>query len=174
MIPQETQNIIEALVKDGATKERVTILNVSPNVSYKADGTVDQEKSFFSVSLNKAVATLSAEADDKGKINYVEGKTKNIIFTFYDVKRLMTTCKKSLCVSKRMVVKPECVINILAYGEIDLLVRRVPKGDYKNPFSDTGKTKTYDHDFISYNPLEIISLDEDAIEDCAIIRRANL
>lgn len=141
----ETKKVIDALLKAGA--KRINGLKVR-NV------TISREESYTRVGLSTDTEIDGFLSDENGV--YTPGKTTLVFVSSYSIASQFKDNDNTAFAANHIVEHPEALQVLLSRATFDVIQETVKAGDsWKNPWSDSGDERTYDHDTIINHVINI-------------------
>lgn len=141
----ETKKVIDALLKAGA--KRINGLKVR-NV------TISHEESYTRVGLSTDTEIDGFLSDENGV--YSPGKTTLVFVSSYSIASQFKDNDDTAFAANHIVEHPEALQVLLSRATFDVIQEKVKAGDsWKNPWSDSGDERTYDHDTIINHVINI-------------------
>lgn len=141
----ETKKVIDALLKAGA--KRINGLKVR-NV------TVSHEESYTRIGLSTDTEIDGFLSDENGV--YSPGKTTLVFVSSYSIASQFKDNDNTAFAANHIVEHPEALQVLLSRATFDVIQEKVKAGDsWKNPWSDSGDERTYDHDTIINHVVNI-------------------
>lgn len=141
----ETKKVIDALLKAGA--KRINGLKVR-NV------TISHEESYTRVGLSTDTEIDGFLSDENGV--YAPGKTTLVFVSSYSIASQFKDNDDTAFAANHIVEHPEALQVLLSRATFDVIQEKVKAGDsWKNPWSDSGDERTYDHDTIINHVINI-------------------
>lgn len=141
----ETKKVIDALLKAGA--KRINGLKVR-NV------TVSHEESYTRIGLSTDTEIDGFLSDENGV--YSPGKTTLVFVSSYSIASQFKDNDNTAFAANHIVEHPEALQVLLSRATFDIIQEKVKAGDsWKNPWSDSGDERTYDHDTIINHVVNI-------------------
>lgn len=141
----ETKKVIDTLLKAGA--KRINGLKVR-NV------TVSREESYTRIGLSTDTEIDGFVSDENGV--YTPGKTTLVFVSSYSIASQFKDNDDTAFAANHIVEHPEALQVLLSRATFDVIQETVKAGDsWKNPWSDSGDERTYDHDTIINHVINI-------------------
>lgn len=141
----ETKKVIQALLKAGA--KRINDLKVR-NV------TISREESYTRIGLSTDTEIDGFLSDENGV--YTPGKTTLVFVSSYSIASQFKDNDDTAFAANHIVEHPEALQVLLSRATFDVIQEKVKAGDsWKNPWSDSGDERTYDHDTIINHVVNI-------------------
>ena len=141
----ETKKVIDTLLKAGA--KRINGLKVR-NV------TISHEESYTRIGLSTDTEIDGFLSDDNGV--YIPGKTTLVFVSSYSIASQFKDNDDTAFAANHIVEHPEALQVLLSRATFDVIQEKVKAGDsWKNPWSDSGDERTYDHDTIINHVVNI-------------------
>lgn len=141
----ETKKVIDALLKAGA--KRINGLKVR-NV------TISREESYTRIGLSTDTEIDGFLSDENGV--YTPGKTTLVFVSSYSIASQFKDNDDTAFAANHIVEHPEALQVLLSRATFDVIQETVKAGDsWKNPWSDSGDERTYDHDTIINHVINI-------------------
>lgn len=141
----ETKKVIDTLLKAGA--KRINGLKVR-NV------TISHEESYTRIGLSTDTEIDGFLSDDNGV--YTPGKTTLVFVSSYSIASQFKDNDDTAFAANHIVEHPEALQVLLSRATFDVIQEKVKAGDsWKNPWSDSGDERTYDHDTIINHVVNI-------------------
>lgn len=141
----ETKKVIDVLLKAGA--KRINGLKVR-NV------TISREESYTRIGLSTDTEIDGFLSDENGV--YTPGKTTLVFVSSYSIASQFKDNDDTAFAANHIVEHPEALQVLLSRATFDVIQEKVKAGDsWKNPWSDSGDERTYDHDTIINHVVNI-------------------
>lgn len=141
----ETKKVIDALLKAGA--KRINGLKVR-NV------TISHEESYTRIGLSTDTEIDGFLSDENGV--YAPGKTTLVFVSSYSIASQFKDNDNTAFAANHIVEHPEALQVLLSRATFDVIQEKIKAGDsWKNPWSDSGDERTYDHDTIINHVVNI-------------------
>lgn len=141
----ETKKVIDALLKAGA--KRINGLKVR-NV------TISREESYTRIGLSTDTEIDGFLSDENGV--YTPGKTTLVFVSSYSIASQFKDNDDTAFAANHIVEHPKALQVLLSRATFDVIQEKVKAGDsWKNPWSDSGDERTYDHDTIVNHVINI-------------------
>ena len=141
----ETKKVIDTLLKAGA--KRINGLKVR-NV------TISHEESYTRIGLSTDTEIDGFLSDENGV--YAPGKTTLVFVSSYSIASQFKDNDETAFSANHIVEHPEALQVLLSRATFDVIQEKVKAGDsWKNPWSDSGDERTYDHDTIINHVINI-------------------
>ena len=141
----ETKKVIDALLKAGA--KRINGLKVR-NV------TISREESYTRVGLSTDTEIDGFLSDENGV--YTPGKTTLVFVSSYSIASQFKDNDDTAFAANHIVEHPEALQVLLSRATFDVIQEKIKAGDsWKNPWSDSGDERSYDHDTIINHVVNI-------------------
>lgn len=141
----ETKKVINTLLKAGA--KRINDLKVR-NV------TISREESYTRIGLSTDTEIDGFLSDENGV--YTPGKTTLVFVSSYSIASQFKDNDNTAFAANHIVEHPEALQVLLSRATFDVIQETVKAGDsWKNPWSDSGDERTYDHDTIINHVVNI-------------------
>lgn len=134
----ETKKVIDELLRAGA--KRINGLKVR-NV------TISREESYTRIGLSTDTEIDGFLSDENGV--YTPGKTTLVFVSSYSIASQFKDNDNTAFAANHIVEHPEALQVLLSRATFDVIQEKVKAGDsWKNPWSDSGDERSYDHDTI--------------------------
>lgn len=141
----ETKKVIDALLKAGA--KRINGLKIR-NV------TISREESYTRIGLSTDTEIDGFLSDENGV--YTSGKTTLVFVSSYSIASQFKNNDDTAFAANHIVEHPEALQVLLSRATFDVIQEKVKAGDsWKNPWSDSGDERSYDHDTIINHVINI-------------------
>lgn len=141
----ETKKVINTLLKAGA--KRINDLKVR-NV------TISREESYTRIGLSTDTEIDGFLSDENGV--YTPGKTTLVFVSSYSIASQFKDNDDTAFAANHIVEHPEALQVLLSRATFDVIQEKVKAGDsWKNPWSDSGDERSYDHDTIINHVINI-------------------
>ena len=141
----ETKKVINTLLKAGA--KRINDLKVR-NV------TISREESYTRIGLSTDTEIDGFLSDENGV--YTPGKTTLVFVSSYSIASQFKDNDDTAFAANHIVEHPEALQVLLSRATFDVIQEKVKAGDsWKNPWSDSGDERKYDHDTIINHVINI-------------------
>ena len=141
----EAKKVIDALLKAGA--KRINGLKVR-NV------TISREESYTRIGLSTDTEIDGFLSDENGV--YTPGKTTLVFVSSYSIASQFKDNDDTAFAANHIVEHPEALQVLLSRATFDVIQEKVKAGDpWKNPWSDSGDERSYDHDTIVNHVINI-------------------
>lgn len=141
----ETKKVIDTLLKAGA--KRINGLKVR-NV------TISREESYTRIGLSTDTEIDGFLSDENGV--YTPGKTTLVFVSSYSIASQFKDNDDTAFAANHIVEHPEALQVLLSRATFDVIQEKIKAGDsWKNPWSDSGDERSYDHDTIINHVVNI-------------------